>query len=142
MLKKMIFFLAIATMVLSLTACSCDTCGSTGEIVTCDRCKTGRVTVCYSCESGYERCEECYGKGYFLETCPSCDGDGYIINPYTWQTFDCSYCTEISGFLYYSCPNCTSGRLSAKCSKCDGNYTDVCPDCNGNYKSDCPDCFN
>lgn len=138
-------FALILTFTLCLSLCSCkkdcDYCNNTG-IRSCIICDSGRKKC--TCVDGYIACDWCKkNPGYYgSELCSTCDGDGKIINPYTWEVFDCPTC-DCEGRVPKECTKCEGeGHLGEICTICNGTEHVTCSYCNGTGERACENCNN
>lgn len=151
-MKKLFPLLLVFTMCISLSACSapapapCETC-SDEKIISCSKCVDGVKKCPYCLGNGTNTCSKCGGIGKTTDlTCPTCDGEGGIINPITWEFFECSACKGTGGNINAeatSCAHCGGdGLVDYNCFICDntGMLDEVCSTCDGEGKIPCPDC--
>ena len=120
----------------------CDTCGGSDTLL-CRACNGKGIEICNTCD-GYGTCwrDDCYnGIRTYNEDCSSCE-HGIIINPITWQSFQCGKCDGIGRIIKKE--TCSSCDGTNKCYKCDGSGlkedAKTCQDCTGSGRIDCPDC--
>lgn len=145
-MKKNSLFVVVMLLSIVLTGCApCSTCEGEG-IIDCPECEDGKE-VCYYCSGEgirySKKCTSCDGDGSKAIDCQQCEGSGYIVNPFTWQKFDCGRC---GGKMYeiVDCKYCDGeGRIEVKegitCENCQSGYI-ACIECEGKLSIDCPNC--
>lgn len=149
-MKRIIFWIVLTIMVLSLVSCNTQETQEPQEEI-CTLCYGDTKIRCTSCDGqGKELCWSCDGSG----KCSNCDGDG--ISRYSK---DCDVCEKgfilTNGVPTYVCPKCNGwGRMYPKCTQCrnssgicrqcDGkgiqDDANVCSTCNGKKEIDCTNC--
>lgn len=178
-MKKLITLLLALAMLFSLCACgntekvcpecngaktvACSVCSGSGK-VECpeDDCDNGVLGVsCTNCGGREEIivCTKCDGEQKETRTCETCGGDGIIVNPVTWEKFECGNCEGL-GQAVYTCSRCcgyglicTYCRSNAvnypseefhpyyiECETCSGTGMITCVNCQGAKEIPCPAC--
>ena len=150
-MKKILAMLLTITMCISMAACgtSCETCNNE-KIISCDECVDGNQKCDYCLGDGTNKCPNCGGSGKTTDlTCSACNGEGGIVNPITWEYFECKSCKGLGsdinaeptsciacggdGLTVYDCLICNNtGLLGQDCWQCNGEGTLPCPDCTEN----------
>lgn len=123
---------------------SCDTCNGSGTIACpVEACQNGTMASgrCTNCggREGVDTCSTCHGNKTVTLPCEICGGDKIVINPFTWEKFQCNNC-DASGEAIYLCSKCEGYGLV--CNYCERNLDDYPNEQYYPYTSKCSRCDN
>jgi hypothetical protein len=107
---------------------TCPDCNGKGEVtanVNCTTCNGSGKEKCDNCNGkGYNTCNNCSGKGY--NTCNNCAGKGSIIDSYTGNKINCTWC---------------AGKGTNPCTWCQAKGNVPCTWCTSTGKVSCKTCY-